>query len=225
MNADIKRTLVDTFGRTLYVFVIFFFFIFILYLHNEVPEALKEACTASLSFLSALATLGAAYIASRLYNDWKVEFNKNTENEYLKSALEYIREIQVIEKQCRIAMDQSDIVLKYGILKCLDNITLDKNNSKLVLLLNEYCNLFKDSDFKKIIESYNEFGLEYTFILSAIKNMLQNVELNQTNLNTFEILLNSTVQINGKNYIYKNIFNGIDITNIQNEIFKRVFVK
>jgi hypothetical protein len=225
MNADIKRTLIDTFGRISYLFVIFFFFIYIIFLHNDVPEALKEACSASLSFLSVLATLGAACIATRLYNDWKDEFNKNTESEYLKLALGYIREIQVIENQCRITLDLSDVTLKYGILKNLDNTTLDNNNSKLVLLLNEYCKLFKDDDFKRIIEYYNQFGLQYTYILSVIKNILQNDGLNHTNIYIFENLLNSTVQINGKNYKNKDIFNGLNETGIQNEIFKRIYVK
>ncbi|MDI1225220.1 hypothetical protein [Acinetobacter sp.] len=225
MNADIKKTLSNTFGIILCLGVIFFFFIYILYLHNEVHEALKEAWTVSLSLLSVLATLGAAYIASSLFNDWKTEFNKNTENEYLKSALNLIREIHIIEKQCRIALELSDFSLKYGILKSLDNITLDKNNNKLVLLLNEYCKLCKDDDFKEIIESYNKFGLEYTFILSTIKTILQNVQLNQTHINFLENFLETTVQINDKNYKYKNIFYGLDITNIQNEIISRVFVK
>lgn len=85
MNENIKRMLVDAFGRITYLSVIFFFFIYILYIQNDVVEPLKEAWTASLSFLSVLATLGAAYIASRLFNDWreqpkleiKLKLNKN----------------------------------------------------------------------------------------------------------------------------------------------------
>lgn len=186
---------------------------------------LKEALSITASFFGGFATLTAAYIASKLFNDWKHEYNKNTENEYLKSALNYIREIQVIEKQCRIALELSDFSLKYGILKSLDNITLDKNNNKLVLLLNEYCKLIKDDDFKEILESYNKFGLEYTFILSTIKTTLQNVQLNQIHIKFLENFLNTTVQINGKDYKYKNIFHGLDITDIQNEIINRVYVK
>lgn len=91
MNTDIKRILVDTFGRISYLFVIFFFFIYTLYLHNEVPEALKEAWSASLSFLSVLATLGAAYIASQLFNDWREQPKLNI----LHEMLDLTREIQV----------------------------------------------------------------------------------------------------------------------------------
>ncbi|KAF1013052.1 MAG: hypothetical protein GAK29_04780 [Acinetobacter bereziniae] len=88
MNTDIKRTLVDTFGRISYLFVIFFFFIYTLYLHNEVPEALKEALSASLSFLSVLATLGAAYIASKLFNDWKEQEEYNHKKESINKVIE-----------------------------------------------------------------------------------------------------------------------------------------
>lgn len=186
---------------------------------------LKEALSITASFFGGFATLTAAYIASKLFNDWKHEYNKNTENEYLKSALNYIREIQVIEKQCRIALELSDFSLKYGILKSLDNITLDKNNNKLVLLLNEYCQLFKDDEFKKTIEYYDKFGLQYTVILSTIKHMPPYIELSPVHILFLKNLLDTTVQINGKNYKYKNIFNGIDITNIQKEIFNRIFAK
>lgn len=186
---------------------------------------LKEALSITASFFGGFATLTAAYIASKLFNDWKHEYNKNTENEYLKSALNHIREIQVIEKQCRIALELSDFSLKYEILKSLDNITLDKNNNKLVLLLNEYCQLFKDDEFKKTIEDYDKFGLQYTVILSTIKHMPPYVELSEVHILFLEKFLDTIVQINGKNYKYKNIFNGIDITNIQKEIFNRIFAK
>lgn len=90
MNEDIKKNLINTFGRISYLFVIFFFFIYILYLHNEVPEALKEAWSASLSFLSVLATLGAAYIASKLFNDWKDAHNKNINSQLCMKIYDFV---------------------------------------------------------------------------------------------------------------------------------------
>ncbi len=54
------------------------------------PEALKEAWTASLSFLSVLATLGAAYIASQLFNDWRDQFRLELKSKYCKDILDNI---------------------------------------------------------------------------------------------------------------------------------------
>jgi hypothetical protein len=73
MNSEIKTRLINTFGTISYLIVIFFFFTLILFMHNDVEDALKESWVASIYFLSVLATLGAAYIASSLFNDWKDE--------------------------------------------------------------------------------------------------------------------------------------------------------
>lgn len=85
MNNDIKKTLINTFGRISYLTVIFFLFTFILFIQNDVNDPLKESWIAGISFLSVLSTLGAAYIASSLFNDWreqpkleiKIKLNKN----------------------------------------------------------------------------------------------------------------------------------------------------
>lgn len=71
MNSEIKTRLINTFGTISYLIVIFFFFTLILFMHNDVEDALKESWVASIYFLSVLATLGAAYIASSLFNDWR----------------------------------------------------------------------------------------------------------------------------------------------------------
>lgn len=78
MTPKIKSLLFNTCGTISYLIVIFFFVTFILFLHNDVEDALKEAWSVSTSFLSVLATLGAAIIAAYLFNDWREEeaFNR-----------------------------------------------------------------------------------------------------------------------------------------------------
>lgn len=103
MNQKIKLLLINTCGTISYLIVIFFFVTFILFLHNDVEEALKEAWSVSVSFLSVLATLGAAIIAANLFNDWKVEqhFQKkismlNKIDEHLQILLQSNFEILLI---------------------------------------------------------------------------------------------------------------------------------
>lgn len=83
MNKEIKTTIINTFGTISYLVVIFFFITLILFTHNNVNDALKESWTASLSFMSVLSTLGAAYIASKLFNDWKIQQNHSTQKEFI----------------------------------------------------------------------------------------------------------------------------------------------
>lgn len=75
MNSEIKTRLINTFGTISYLIVIFFFITLILYMESDVKDAIKEAWGSSIGFLSVLATLGAAYIASSLFNDWREQEN------------------------------------------------------------------------------------------------------------------------------------------------------
>lgn len=98
MKDDVKKMLVNTFGRISYLFVIFFFFIFILYTHNNLNDPLKEAWTTSLTFLSILATISATIVASTLFIDWTRNAaytrNENIINEfwgyYIESKIDLV---------------------------------------------------------------------------------------------------------------------------------------
>jgi len=87
MNPDIKSLLIRACGTISYLTVIFFFFTFILFLHNDVKDALKESWSVSVTFLSVLATLAAAIIAANLFNDWKMLHNKTTEKELIMDLI------------------------------------------------------------------------------------------------------------------------------------------
>ncbi|MFW2079080.1 hypothetical protein ACG94X_15470 [Acinetobacter sp. ULE_I010] len=95
MKEDIKKTLINTFGRISYLAMIFFFLTFILFTHNDVNDPLKESWTAGISFLSVLSTLGAAYIASKLFIDWKHLHNKQSYTSFalkIKSDSEFLED-------------------------------------------------------------------------------------------------------------------------------------
>ncbi|MCU4319381.1 hypothetical protein KTH44_09595 [Acinetobacter bereziniae] len=167
MNEDIKRMLIDAFGRIIYLSVIFFFFIYILYLHNEVVEPLKESFSASLSLFSVLATLAAAFIASSLFNDWKAQHDKNIESD---SALEIMK----IVIKCKTEMRKiySNIKLKDN--RQISNVILNneiKDSTKKIVILVESCleklELFNEltinDNFKKDISLKSMEGFLLSF--------------------------------------------------------------
>lgn len=90
MNKDIKSLLIRTFGTITYLVVIFFFVTLILFTHNNVESSLKESWTASLSFASMLATIGAAIIAANIFNHWH--------DQYLQEKLD--KNIETISNTC-----------------------------------------------------------------------------------------------------------------------------
>lgn len=78
MKKETKRFLTLTCGCIISITIIVFFFTLWLYCYNNINDALKESWTIAFSCLSALATIGAAVIASYLFNDWKEQHNKNS---------------------------------------------------------------------------------------------------------------------------------------------------
>jgi len=90
--------LINTFGTIPYLVVIFFTVTYILYAKTDVKDLFKESWTASLSFLSALSTLGAAYIASSLYTDWKKQTKYSAQLKNISSIAVKFNKIPTIIK-------------------------------------------------------------------------------------------------------------------------------
>ena len=78
---DTKKLIENTFGAVLVLTIITFVIVFIAYGCTGVNDRLKETLTITIGFFGGLATLGAAYIASRLFNDWRDQHNKTVEKE------------------------------------------------------------------------------------------------------------------------------------------------
>ncbi|MCX0344498.1 hypothetical protein NVV27_01940 [Acinetobacter radioresistens] len=95
MEKDLKVKIIDVFGAVSSLAVIFFFFTLWLFSYNSIDQPLKEAWTSTISFLSVLATLAAAYIAAHLFNDWKDQHNQNLETTIL---LEFISKLDFFEE-------------------------------------------------------------------------------------------------------------------------------
>lgn len=72
------------------IFIIFFIFClgstWIGYRLEGTLNPLKEAITSTASLLAILATLTAAYVASKLFNDWRIQHNKSVRNEFSLEA-------------------------------------------------------------------------------------------------------------------------------------------
>lgn len=87
MNQKIKVILIDTFGWITSICIIFFFFTLWLYSYNDIESPLKEAWSLTISLLSALATLGAAIIAAKLFNDWREQEEYNQRSTQINKVI------------------------------------------------------------------------------------------------------------------------------------------
>lgn len=95
MKKDLKVKIIDVFGAVSSLAVIFFFFTLWLFSYNSVEEPLKEAWSSSISFLSVPATLGAAFIAAHLYDDWKEIHNYTSLKDFALKVFYISTEINV----------------------------------------------------------------------------------------------------------------------------------
>ncbi len=197
MNHDIKKILINTFGTISYLVVIFFIITYILYAQNDVKDLFKESWTASLSFLSVLSTLGAAYIASSLYTDWKKQTKYSEQLKNISSIAVKFNKIPTIIRGIR--SDRNNAI----VLNDRYNYIIGKNN-KIDKSLE-----FNIPDFSVITDIIKE--LEEALILIKIYSFSTNdYELGET-INQLKYSLNVWID---SFYKIKNDFETSSLSNL-----------
>lgn len=94
MKAEIRTFVIDTCCWVVAISIIFFFFTLWLFSYNNIDYPLKESWSLTVSMLSALATIGAAIIASKLYQNWKTQHSFTEQIKILSQMLMRLDEIQ-----------------------------------------------------------------------------------------------------------------------------------
>jgi len=179
MNQKIKVLLIDTIGWITSICIIFFFFTLWLYSYNQIDNPLKEAWSLMVNILSALATIGAAIIAAKLYNDWRTQHNANLELTYISEILSSLRNNIILMAPILNKLIVSgekyrhkDLVTKIEI----DDELLDEiysNHKKTFLLFKEYNYIFlDDSNYLLFLRLLNitEEGLKTIFNIKNSEN-------------------------------------------------------
>ncbi|WP_151964152.1 hypothetical protein [Acinetobacter oleivorans] len=93
MKTEIRTFLINACFWVISISIIFFFFILFLYSHNNINDPLKESFSLTISLFSALATLGAAIIAARLFQNWKTQHSFTEQIKILSHMLMSLDEI------------------------------------------------------------------------------------------------------------------------------------
>lgn len=87
---DTKELIKNTFSVVLALTIITFVVVFIAYGCSGVSDRLKETLTITTGFFGGLATLGAAYIAAKLFNKWTDEQLGITKSQISKEVLDIL---------------------------------------------------------------------------------------------------------------------------------------
>lgn len=129
---------------------------------NNLGGAVKESFSLTASFFGGITTLAAAYIALVIYENWKVEYNKNIEKDFLMKALSslenchfnLIPNINELE-DIVLASQQGTTIIKTTIEPCIIDINLMEITSQNIKHLQQVILREEITDFFKCYkESY-----------------------------------------------------------------------
>ncbi|WP_396235238.1 hypothetical protein [Acinetobacter baumannii] len=182
MKSDLRKFLIKTCFWIIALSMGFFFIIFEIFKITKISQAFKESLSVSVSFLSALATIGAAIIAARLFQTWKTQHSYVEQIEILSQMLETISEVQTKFRDARKNHNLVEIILGLQTTPNLDMLFLEQlekiqvlENSlhKLIKLENQIYLLNNDKREKPV---FNEIPNE-DCPLEALLKFTQNLEV------------------------------------------------
>jgi hypothetical protein len=111
MKAEIRTFVIDTCCWVVSISIMFFFFTLWLFSYNNIDNPLKESWSLTVSMLSALATIAAAIIASKLYQNWKAQHSYTEQIKILSLMIDCVNDIQDIAWQARSNVNLEKIIL------------------------------------------------------------------------------------------------------------------
>ncbi|WP_151829012.1 hypothetical protein [Acinetobacter radioresistens] len=169
MKKDIRVKIIDVFGAVSSLAVIFFFFTLWLFSYNSIDQPLKEAWTSTISFLSVLATLAAAYIAAHLFNDWREQNNHTIKAHQSNLVMESYRNLNNLSKE----IVHKALLIKAMVINQMNSNSIDDE----ITVLQEYS--------RKHISAFDDLHLSVVSFSNSIENknellaLLQNHEQDQ----------------------------------------------
>lgn len=90
MKFELKNFLINICGWITLISMCFFLVVFIIFIEDKVQQPFKETLTLTLSFLSAIATIGAAIIAARIFQTWKTQHSYVEQTKLLGQMLQTV---------------------------------------------------------------------------------------------------------------------------------------
>ena len=175
-----KKNQDDKFSLTLKLlmgFLLVCLFILFIYYSSVYQVAIKEKAVAStLSNMYVVAATLFTPIAELIFvKDWKEQHNKNLETDFVKTALERLRKVEILEKQMNIALaefrsewQEEDFGHPFLTLKHIEKRELSEQSFLLLESLKELEILTKDSEISSIIEKYQDFNFLYVLGVGVI---------------------------------------------------------
>lgn len=169
-----KELIENTFRSVAVLTIIVFVLVFIVYGCLGVHEQLKEALTVTVGCFGGFATLGAAFIAANLFNNWQDVQDGSNRSEHAKSTLRNLIHLQS--------------TLDYY-LEEVWTIATHYTPSDL-----EKCILLRNTINKKYLDLQTEYGVSAAYYKAVYKDNLPIPQTNQeNNFNSYLFSINGAL--------------------------------
>ncbi|ENU23492.1 hypothetical protein F993_01645 [Acinetobacter proteolyticus] len=198
MDKDIKKFLKDTCVYIVTMTVIFFCIIFLIMFYQQNESAFKDAMDLCISFFSALATLGAAIIAAKLFETWKDTQSSSNRSELAKNIQIHLLRLK---KLCDKNFETAIIFTKTN--EYIRNPPADAPLSPSKILEHENERLTLQDKNNILKQEYNE-------ILDLLRSSIDMYKFNYEDLNLND---DSIFEFNG----YQRLISGLLTYNFNNE--------
>lgn len=180
---NIKILINKTFKIILLITLCTFLIVWCVYFLYGISDPVEKTLSITVGFFGGFATLGAAYIAANLFNDWKDQHNTSIISEHAKKAFNLIHNERNIIYEIGLYLKDIEYIDQYNIFSYRNE--LKEKFKKLGFIyntnredLNEFVKLTENSEF------YSKY-LNYGNFLNTFKENI-NIERIDKNTNTLK---------------------------------------
>jgi len=155
-----KELIKNTFGTVAVLTIAIFVIVFIAYGYTDVEGQLKETLTITIGVFGGSATLGAAFIAANLFNDWKEQHNvqilANEAINLIRLIHDDIGLIEEVNAEIRdaIYIKNYDLEIMTNILNLGEKIIGSQNNARFSSF-NFFYRLTKNNELRNMIDIHS----------------------------------------------------------------------
>lgn len=170
-NKDLSKAIKKTFGTVLGTTLVIFAANWAINWCGDTAHPLAEAFSTTATYFSGLAALGAAYIATRLFNDWKEQHNKTILALEAKEVFRKLADIKLDLARYEVFInDNKSDKSVFGIMaiqQAADDYIFTKT-ADFLLLLNNFTVLSGDINLDDLVDKFIKQNISHSAFIANL---------------------------------------------------------
>lgn len=166
---DIKSLVSNVIATCILILLFLLAFTWIFFDFYNTSSSLKDSLSIVSSLFGGIATLAAAYIASKLFNDWKEQHNKQVDSDFIMKLYDCLFEMRQSSTNC-VGFMRDFIAKKDDKPAFMDH--LKEHNYRLCSLIDFSTLKLSDVAYVITVDDYNEkFLPQITYIANELHEL------------------------------------------------------